>query len=102
MKKSIKSVFALFLLVNMIYYSSKEVKAQQNPLVCFTQEQVLANAKKAGQRLIFTGINLNNQPFELWASSESYVLLMLFPDSTKCTSTSLMGFSISNKIGNPA
>jgi len=97
-----KILSALFVFTFVVYYSSKEVKAQENPLVCFTQEQVLANATKAGQRLIFTGINLNNQPFELWASSESYVLLILLPDSTKCTSTSLMGFSISNKIGNPA
>ena len=96
-----KILLALFVFTFVVYYSSKEVKTQENPLVCFTEEQALANAKKEKQRLLFTGINLNNQPFELWASSESYVLLILLPDGTKCTSTSLIGFTISNKIGNP-
>lgn len=96
-----KVLLTLFVFTFVVYYSSKDVKAQVNPLMCFTEEQALANAKEEGQRLIFTGINLSNQPFELWISSKSYVLLILLPDGTRCTSTSLMGFTLSNKIGNP-
>lgn len=96
-----KLILPLFTFLFVIYYSSKEVKAQENPLVCFTEEQALANAKEAEQSLIFTGINLSNQPFELWASSESYVILILLPDGTKCTSVLFLGFTLSNKIGNP-
>ena len=96
-----KLILPLFTFLFVIYYSSKEVKAQENPLVCFTEEQALANVKEENQRLIFTGINLSNQPFELWASSESYVILILLPDGTKCTSALFLGFTLSNKIGNP-
>jgi hypothetical protein len=97
----VKILLAFFVFTFVVYYSSKEVKAQGNSLVCFTEEQALANAKEEEQRLVFTGINLENQPFELWASSETYVLLILLPNGTKCTSTSLLGFTLSNKIGNP-
>ena len=96
-----KLLLALFALSFVVYYTSKDVKAEDNNLFCLPLEDFINLNKQNKQQLVFSGINLNNQPFELWASKESYTLLVLLPVGNACSSFNLMGYTLDNNIGKP-
>ncbi|NCW69140.1 MAG: hypothetical protein EBV86_11340 [Marivivens sp.] len=96
-----KLLLALFALSFVVYYTSKDSEAQNSGLFCLPLEDAINLNKQNKQQLVFSGINLNNQPFELWASEESYTLIVLFPDGTACSSLNLMGHTLANNIGKP-
>ena len=96
-----KLLLALFALSFVVYYTSKDTKAETNGLFCLPLEDAINLNKENKQQLVFSGINLNNQPFELWASKESYTLIVLLPDGNACSSLNLMGYTLDNNIGKP-
>ena len=85
-------IFSLFLALFMLCYSSTSTIAQDNYLVCLDDvESVRETLKNENKKLIFTGLSVSQVPFELWASTNSYIIFFLSYDGKVCTSPGMTG-----------
>ena len=90
-----KFLFSLFLALSMLCYSSTSTIAQDNYLVCLDDvESVRETLKNENKKLIFTGLSVSQVPFELWASTNSYIIFLLTYDGKMCTSPGMTGQTI--------
>jgi len=88
-------LFSLSLTLFMLCYSSTATIAQDNYLVCLDDvESVRETLKNENKKLIFTGLSITQVPFELWASTNSYIIFFLSYDGKMCTSPGMTGQTI--------
>ena len=88
-------LFSLSLTLFMLCYSSTATIAQDNYLVCLDDvESVRETLKNENKKLIFTGLSITQVPFELWASTNSYIIFLLTYDGKMCTSPGMTGQTI--------
>jgi len=88
-------LFSLSLTLFMLCYSSTATIAQDNYLVCLDDvESLRETLKNENKKLIFTGLSITQVPFELWASTNSYIIFLLTYDGKMCTSPSMTGQTI--------
>jgi hypothetical protein len=96
-----KLLLSLFTFLFVVYYTSKDVEAQTGGLLCMPKQEAENYARQNGQQLVFSGINLENVPFELWASDKTYTTFVLLPDGSACFSPSFIGYTLANNTGDP-